>query len=376
MSDDASSGWDLPLQPPIEPMLAKLARSIPSGDDWLFEPKWDGFRCMVFRDGDRLELFSRKLKPLARYFPELLDPLLAALPERCVVDGEIVVPDRGDHGLDFDALLQRIHPAESRINRLAAETPSEYVAFDVLAVGDDSLVDLPMSQRRARLEEIVDENDTVRLTPASTDRVRAEEWFGRFEGAGLDGIVAKPLGGAYEPGKRSLVKVKHERTADCAVPGYRVHKDGNGVGSLLLGLFDGTGRMQSVGVASAFSVKRRAELLAELEPRTHDALDGHPWVDWAERQEERRVEDEGKRAVGAPVAPSAGSRWNVGKDLSFVPIRMGLVAEVSFGQLEGGRFRHGVKFLRWRPDRTPESCTFDQLDVAEPVRFGELFGGS
>ena len=376
MSDDASSGWDLPLQPPIEPMLAKLARSIPAGDDWLFEPKWDGFRCMVFRDGDRLELFSRKLKPLARYFPELLDPLLAALPERCVVDGEIVVPDRGDHGLDFDALLQRIHPAESRINRLAAETPSEYVAFDVLAVGDDSLVDLPMSQRRARLEEIVDGNDTVRLTPASTDRVRAEEWFGRFEGAGLDGIVAKPLGGAYEPGKRSLVKVKHERTADCAVPGYRVHKDGDGVGSLLLGLFDGTGRMQSVGVAAAFSVKRRAELLAELEPRTHDALDGHPWVDWAERQEERRVEDEGKRAVGAPVAPSAGSRWNVGKDLSFVPIRMGLVAEVSFGQLEGGRFRHGVKFLRWRPDRTPESCTFDQLDVAEPVRFGELFGGS
>ena len=373
MSDDVSSEWNLPLQPPVEPMLAKLARSIPAGDDWLFEPKWDGFRCIVFRDGDRLELFSRKLKPLARYFPELLGPLLAALPERCVVDGEIVVPDRGDHGLDFDALLQRIHPAESRINRLAAETPSEYVAFDVLAVGDESLVARPMSERRARLEELVDANDVVRVTPASTDRARAEEWFGRFEGAGLDGIVAKPIDGAYEPGKRSLIKVKHERTADCAVPGYRVHKDGNGVGSLLLGLHDADGRMQSVGVAAAFSVKRRAELLAELEPRTHDALDGHPWVDWAERQEERRSADDEKRAAGKPVAPSAGSRWNVGKDLSFVPIRMGLVAEVSFGQLEGGRFRHGVTFLRWRPDRTPESCTFDQLDVAEPVRFGDLF---
>ena len=373
MSDDVSSEWNLPLQPPVEPMLAKLARSIPAGDDWLFEPKWDGFRCIVFRDGDRLELFSRKLKPLARYFPELLGPLLAALPERCVVDGEIVVPDRGDHGLDFDALLQRIHPAESRINRLAAETPSEYVAFDVLAVGDESLVARPMSERRARLEELVDANDVVRVTPASTDRARAEEWFGRFEGAGLDGIVAKPIDGAYEPGKRSLIKVKHERTADCAVPGYRVHKDGNGVGSLLLGLHDADGRMQSVGVAAAFSVKRRAELLAELEPRTHDALDGHPWVDWAERQEERRSADDEKRAAGKPVAPSAGSRWNVGKDLSFVPIRMGLVAEVSFGQLEGGRFRHGVTFRRWRPDRTPESCTFDQLDVAEPVRFGNLF---
>ena len=373
MSDDVSSEWNLPLQPPVEPMLAKLARSIPAGDDWLFEPKWDGFRCIVFRDGDRLELFSRKLKPLARYFPELLGPLLAALPERCVVDGEIVVPDRGDHGLDFDALLQRIHPAESRINRLAAETPSEYVAFDVLAVGDESLVARPMSERRARLEELVDANDVVRVTPASTDRARAEEWFGRFEGAGLDGIVAKPIDGAYEPGKRSLIKVKHERTADCAVPGYRVHKDGNGVGSLLLGLHDADGRMQSVGVAAAFSVKRRAELLAELEPRTHDALDGHPWVDWAERQEERRSADDEKRAAGKPVAPSAGSRWNVGKDLSFVPIRMGLVAEVSFGQLEGGRFRHGVTFLRWRPDRTPESCTFDQLDVADPVRFADLF---
>ena len=378
MTDDQPSEWNLPIQPPVEPMLAKLARSIPpagDGDDvWLFEPKWDGFRCMVFRDGDRLELFSRKLKPLARYFPELLDPLRRALPDRCVVDGEIVVPDRGDHGLDFDALLQRIHPAESRINRLAAETPSEFVAFDVLALGSESLVDEPMRERRSRLEGCLVGNDVVRLTPASTDRAMAEDWFGRFEGAGLDGIIAKPLDGSYEPGKRTLVKVKHERTAECAVPGYRIHKDGKGVGSLLLGLFDASGEMRSVGVAAAFSVTRRAELLAELEPRTRDALDGHPWVDWAEWQERQQAADAERSAAGKPVAPSAGSRWNVGKDLSFVPIRMGLVAEVSFGQLEGGRFRHGVKFLRWRPDRTPESCTYDQLDVADPVRFASLFG--
>lgn len=375
MSEGAEARWNLAVQPPIEPMLAKLARSIPrpdpdrDGGGWLFEPKWDGFRCMVFRDGDRIELFSRKLRPLARYFPELLDPLRAALPERCVVDGEVVVPDGGDHGLDFDALLQRIHPAESRINRLAAETPAEFVAFDVLAIGDESLMDLAMVARRMRLTEILDGNDVVRLTPASTDRSMAEAWFGRFEGAGLDGIVAKPVDGVYEPGKRSLVKVKHERTAECAVPGYRIHKDGEGVGSLLLGLFTPGGEMRSVGVAAAFSVKRRAELLAELAPRREGALDGHPWVDWAQWQDDRRAAQE----EGRPVAPTAGSRWNAGKDLSFVPIRMGLVAEVAFGQLEGGRFRHGVKFLRWRPDRTPESCTYDQLDVADPVRFADLF---
>jgi ATP-dependent DNA ligase len=351
----------LPFQPPLEPMLAKLARTIPDGDGWLYEPKWDGFRCIVFRDGDRLELISRQLRPLGRYFPELHGPLLAALPERCVVDGEIVVADRDDNGLDFDALLQRIHPAESRINRLAAETPSSYVAFDLLALDDESLLELPMRERRARLVERVTVGDVVRLTPASTDRATADDWFHRFEGAGLDGIVAKPLDGRYEPGKRSLIKVKHQRTADCAVAGYRIHKDGQGVGSLLLGLFDADGQMQSVGVAASFSVKRRAELLAELEPRRHDALDGHPWREWAEWDGD---------AAGA--ATGGGSRWNAGKDMSFVPIRMGLVAEVSFGQLEGRRFRHGVSFLRWRPDRTPESCTYDQLDVADPVSFDDF----
>jgi ATP-dependent DNA ligase len=374
MSESVVS-WDLPHQPPIEPMLAKLARKIPAGDEeWLFEPKWDGFRCIVFRDGDRIELFSRKLKPLARYFPELLEPLRRALPTRSIVDGEIVVPDRGDHGLDFDALLQRIHPAESRVNRLAAETPAEFVAFDLLAIDDRSLVDDPMRVRREVLAGSIDQNERVRLTPASTDRARAEEWFDAFEGAGLDGVVAKPLDGTYDPGKRSLVKVKHVRTADCAVPGYRVHKDGNGVGSLLLGLYTADGDLRSVGVAAAFSVTRRAELLEELGPRTGpDALIDHPWVDWARWQEEQHATRAANDAAGKPTPPAAGSRWNAGKDLSFVPIRMGLVAEVTFGQLEGGRFRHGVGFVRWRPDRSPESCRFDQLDVAAPVRFSTLF---
>jgi ATP-dependent DNA ligase len=351
----------LPVQPPIEPMLAKLARTIPEGDGWLFEPKWDGFRCIVFRDGDRIELVSRKLRPLGRYFPELIGPLSDALPERCVVDGEIVVADVRGRGLDFDALLQRIHPAESRINRLATETPAAFVAFDVLALGDASLLDESMSTRRAALLDTVVGNELVHLTPATTDRAVADDWFHRFEGAGLDGIVAKPLEGTYQPAKRALLKVKHQRTADCAVAGYRIHKDGNGVGSLLLGLFDADGAMHSVGVAASFSAKRRAELLEELEPLTDDALEGHPWREWAEWDGDT-----------AGAATSGGSRWNVGKDLSFVPIRMGLVAEVSFGQLEGRRFRHGVGFLRWRPDRTPESCTYDQLDVAEPVSFADF----
>jgi len=351
----------LAFQPPLQPMLAKLARSIPDGDGWLFEPKWDGFRCIVFRDGDRIELISRKLRPLGRYFPELLAPLRDALPGRCVVDGEIVVADACGHGLDFDALLQRIHPAESRVNRLAAETPAAFVAFDLLAIDDISLLDEPLADRRAALVDAIAGNDVVHLTPATTDRAVADDWFHRFEGAGLDGIVAKPLGGVYQPGKRTLVKVKHQRTADCAVAGYRIHKDGEGVGSLLLGLFDADGDMHSVGVAASFSAKRRVELLAELEPRTHDALDGHPWRQWAESDGD---------TSGAET--SGGSRWNAGKDLSFVPIQMGLVAEVSFGQLEGRRFRHGVGFLRWRPDRTPDSCTYEQLDVADPVSFDDF----
>lgn len=353
-------------------MLAKLARKIPEGDGWLFEPKWDGFRCIVYRDGNRLELVSRNLKPLARYFPELIEPLLAALPNRCVIDGEIVVADAEGNGLDFDALLQRIHPAQSRIERLALETAASFVAFDVLALGDNALLARPMGERRKLLIDAIEPNATVVLTPASTDRGVAEEWFGTFEGAGLDGIIAKPLDGSYDAGKRSLVKVKHQRTARCAVPGYRVHKDGNGVGSLLLGLFDTSGDMHSVGVAASFSVARRAELLEELESRTHDALVDHPWQGWAAHQAGGQHDTADQNDPAASVSTQGGSRWNAGKDLSFVPLRMGLVAEVTFGQLEGGRFRHGVSFVRWCPDADPAGCRYDQLDVAAPVDFHEF----
>ena len=356
---------DLPLAPPFKPMLAKLTRTIPDGDGWLFEPKWDGFRCIVFRDGDEVELASRNERPFTRYFPELLDPLRAALPARCVVDGEIVVADRDGRGLDFDALLQRIHPAESRVRRLAAETPASYIAFDLLALNDDVLLERTLAERRAELLRVLRPGGAVHLTPASTDRETAAEWFGRFEGAGLDGVVAKRLDEPYQPDKRALVKVKHERTAECVVAGYRIHKDGNGVGSLLLGLYDDAGQLQHVGVAAGFSVKFRAELRAELEPLTHGAVDDHPWQDWAEWQHS----DEARK-------PGATSRWNAGKDLSWVPIRTsatdGLVAEVTFGQLEKRRFRHGVSFVRWRPDRLPESCRYEQLEVADPVPFEDL----
>ena len=366
-------------------MLAKLARKIPDGDGWIFEPKWDGFRCIVFRDGDEIELISRKLKPLNRYFPELIAPLLEALPDRCVIDGEIVVADGDGDGLDFDALLQRIHPAKSRVDRLAAETPSCFVAFDVLARDDRSLMDEPFIDRRSVLVDLLTPNDVVRLTPASTDRATAERWFGRFEGAGLDGVIAKPVDGTYEPGKRSLVKVKHQRTGVCAVPGYRIHKDGNGVGSLLLALHDADGELRSVGVAAAFSVKRRAELLDELRPRTLDAVGGdsleqHPWREWITWQDEQRRAAAAGEQRSAAERNAGGSRWNVGKDTSFVPLALtsdaGLVAEVTFGQLEGGRFRHGVSFVSWRPDLTPADCRYDQLDVAEPVDFHEFLANA
>ena len=258
----------LPVEPPIKPMLAKLARSIPTADGLLFEPKWDGFRCIVFRDGDRIELASRNQKPFNRYFPELLPVLLDALPERCVVDGEIVVADREGNGLDFDALQQRIHPAESRVRMLAEQTPASFVAFDLLALNDDSHLDSPFAQRRALLEQHLRPNSSVHLTPATTDPAVAERWFTRFEGAGLDGVMAKPLDGVYTPDKRSLTKVKHERTAECVVAGFRVHKDGEGVGSLLLGLFDDAGKLHHVGVCAAFTAKFRRELIDDLGPLT------------------------------------------------------------------------------------------------------------
>jgi ATP-dependent DNA ligase len=356
----------LALRPPIDPMLAKLAAELPS-EGCLYEPKWDGFRALVFKDGDEVYIQSRDQKPFNRYFPELEVPLRRELPQACVVDGEIVIARDGK--LDFEALLLRIHPAASRVALLAKQFPAAYVVWDLLALDGRDLRPATQAERRAEVERVLAQaQPPIYLTPATRDRSVAEEWFRRFEGAGLDGVIAKPLDGVYEPGKRSLLKVKHERTADCAVAGYRIHKDGQGVGSLLLGLFDDDGSMHSVGVAAAFSTARRAELLAELAPRTVGALDGHPWRQWAEHQAD------GER--GDVSTPSAGSRWNAGKDLSFVPIRMGLVAEVTFGQLEGGRFRHGVKFLRWRPDRTPESCRYDQLDVAEPVSFADFIAGS
>ncbi len=351
----------LPIAAPIQPMLAKLARTIPKDPGLLYEPKWDGFRCIVFRDGDEIGLTSRNQKPFNRYFPELLEPLKSALPDRCVVDGEIVVSSPEGRGLDFDALQQRIHPAESRVRMLAAQTPASFVAFDLLALGDDDLMATPFVDRRAELEQHLRPNLSVHLTPATTDPAIAERWFTRFEGAGLDGVMAKPLSGVYTPDKRTLIKVKHERTADCVVAGFRVHKDGEGVGSLLLGLYDDAGRLNHVGVCASFTASFRRQLIEELGPLTVDALDGHPWREWAEAQ-----------AHSEQRMPGGFSRWNVNKDLSFVPLRAERVLEVTFGQLESGRFRHGVSFVRWRPDRQPGSCRYDQLDVASPVRFADL----
>jgi ATP-dependent DNA ligase len=356
------AGVPLPLQPPLAPMLAKLSEVIPDGPGWSYEPKWDGFRCLVFRDGDELVLHSRNERPFNRYFPELLDPLRAALPPQCVVDGEIVVPAADDRGLDFDALLQRIHPAASRVQRLSVETPASFVAFDLLALGDRSLLAEPLSVRLELLDAELHPHGAVYRCPRTLDAAVAQQWFVEFEGAGLDGVVAKRLADPYTPDKRTLVKVKHQRTADCVVAGYRIHKDGNGVGSLLLGLYDDEGALHHVGVTAAFTVRRRSELLDELAPLTHDAVAEHPWRDWAAAQE------------SAVRQPGGGSRWNAGKDLSWVPLRIERVAEVTFGQLQEGRFRHGSQFLRWRPDRLPTSCTYAQLEVAHPVPFRELVG--
>jgi ATP-dependent DNA ligase len=354
-------------------MLAKLAREMPPAGDVVFEPKWDGFRCIVFRDGDDLDLQSRNARPLLRYFPELREPLLGVLPERCVVDGELVVAT--EHGLDFDALQLRQHPADSRVRRLAAEIPASYVAFDLLALGDDALVDEPFEERRARLEAILAAaRPPVLLTPATRDRDVALDWFERFEGAGFDGVVAKPLAGTYRAGERTMIKVKHERTADCAVAGYRLHKDGAGVGSLLLGLFDGAGSLHHVGVASSMNAALRSRLLDDVGPYEAVDLAQHPWRDWT---------DWIARQGASQRMPGGSSRWNAGKDLSFVPLRLGLVAEVAYEGLQGrgsdgsgtgARFRHNARFRRWRPDRDPESCTYSQLEAVAPAELLELFG--
>jgi ATP-dependent DNA ligase len=349
---------DLPLLPPVKPMLAKASTKVPTAEGMYYEPKWDGFRCIVFRDGDEVELGSRNERPLTRYFPEVVAAVKAALPERCVVDGEIVVP-QGDR-LHFEALLQRIHPAESRINLLAEQTPASFVAFDLLALGDESLLETPFGERQARLRELLGGGtESVHVTAITQDAATAQRWFQEFEGAGLDGVVAKPADLPYGPDQRLMTKVKHVRTADCVVAGFRWHKSGPVVGSLLLGLYNDGGDLQHIGVAASFPMARRAELVEELAPYRADALDGHPWQDWANAQ----VSGDGTEHR----MPGAQSRWTAGKDLSWVPLRPELVVEIKYDQLEGRRLRHTGHFLRWRPDREPRSCTYDQLDV--PVRY-------
>jgi ATP-dependent DNA ligase len=347
-------------------MLAKAVAgldAVPDRPGILFEPKWDGFRCIVFRDGDEVELGSRNERPLTRYFPEILDPLRASLPERCIVDGELVIATPS--GLEFDSLQLRLHPAESRVRKLAAETPSSFVAFDVLALGDESLLDVPLGERRARLvEALAGAEPPVHVTPVTTDRQLAAEWFTRFEGAGFDGVIAKDPTLPYKPDQRVLWKVKHHRSADCVVAGFRVHKDGEGVGSLLLGLFDGDGGLHHVGVCSSFTAAFRRQLVDELAPLRDGALDAHPWRGWAEAQAD---------AAGTTRMPGGMSRWNATKDLSWEPVRCERVVEVEFDQLQAGRFRRVARFLRWRPDKDPADCRYDQLEVALPVELVEVF---
>jgi ATP-dependent DNA ligase len=342
-------------------MLAKILDEVPAGEGYLFEPKWDGFRAIVFRGASDVFIQSRELRPLDRYFPELHDALLHALPPDCVVDGEIVITT--PHGLDFDALQLRLHPAASRVAKLAQESPSSFVAFDLLAADGGDLRHLPQSERRERLEKLLARcKPPVHLTPVTRDRATAVEWLAQFEGAGLDGVMAKPAGARYEPGKRAMFKIKHARTADCVVAGFRWHKSGgDAVGSLLLGLYDDKGQLQHVGVTSAFTMARRKELAKELAPLRRQALDDHPWKAWAAGSEFARM-------------PGAQSRWSAGKDLSWEPLRIERVCEVKYDHLQGDRFRHATVFLRWRPDRQPADCRYDQLEVTKPYELDRVFG--
>jgi ATP-dependent DNA ligase len=352
----------LPVKPPVSPMLAKLVRELPRSDGLLYEPKWDGFRCIVFRDGGEIELGSRNERPFNRYFPELVDSLRKALPERAVVDGEIVIAT--EHGLDFDLLQMRIHPAASRVKKLAQETPSSFVAFDLLAEGNEDLRKRPLSERRQRLERMLARAEPpIHVTPVTRDPVVAEQWFEQFEGAGLDGVIAKPGAGEYLENERAWFKVKHQRTADCVVAGFRTHKDGDGVGSLLLGLYDDSGTLHHVGVASSFAAPLRKKLAREVQPYRKNALDGHPWREWADAQAH-----ESGRMPGAP------SRWNAKKDMRWEPLRIELVAEVAYEHLQGDRFRHTARLLRWRTDRDPRSCTYEQLEAPVPHELAEIFG--
>jgi ATP-dependent DNA ligase len=347
--------------PPVSPMLAKAVDDLPARDDLWFEPKWDGFRCIVFRDGDEVELGSRNERPLTRYFPELLDPLREHLPERCVVDGEIVIPS--EEGLAFESLLLRVHPAESRVQMLSQTVPASFVAFDLLALGDEDLRRRPFGERRLLLDRaLADAEAPVHLTPGTTDREVGRDWFDRFEGAGLDGVIAKPVGDPYVEGKRTQYKVKHQRTADCVVAAYRVHKSGDGVGSLLLGLYDDQGLLQFVGGASAFKAAERPKLAAKLAPFIEHDPSTHPWVGAVDTGE------------GGQRRPGTENRWNAAKDKTFVPLKPVLVAEVAYDQLQGNRFRHATHLIRWREDRDPRSCTYEQLEVPVPIELRQVFG--
>jgi ATP-dependent DNA ligase len=358
----------LPVNPPILPMLAKRVSEIPVSGSWIFEPKWDGFRTLVFRDGDEIMIQSRDEKPLNRYFPELLEPLQSQLPDRCVLDGEIVIA--GGSGLDFDSLQLRLHPAASRVKLLSQQIPASVVFFDLLCEGDRDLRGVPFHERRLKLESLLSTAvPPLHLTPATRELSVAADWFRRFEGAGLDGVIAKPVSGTYEPNKRVMLKVKHERDCDCVVAGFRWHKNGKGtaVGSLLLGLFGDSGALQHVGVVASFTDSVRRELVEYLAPYRQDALAAHPWKDWAEH-EEANGEAEQRR-------PGAQSRWSQGKDMSWEPLRPELVVEVAYDHMQGSRFRHTAQFRRWRTDKKPSDCTYAQLEVIPPQELAAIFAG-
>jgi ATP-dependent DNA ligase len=365
------------IEPPIEPMLAKLADRLPAEGSFLYEPKWDGFRAIAFRSADDLFLQSRDLRPLDRYFPELHDALLAGLPEGCVLDGEIVIATPA--GLDFDRLQLRLHPAASRVAKLAKETPSSFVAFDVLAAGGRDVREQPQRERRRILEQLLGgAAPPIHLTPVTRDRAQAAEWLDHFEGAGLDGVIAKAEDAIYEPGKRAMLKIKHARTADCVVAGFRWHKNGKNelVGSLLLGLFDDRGRLHHVGVTSSFTMARRRELAEELQPLRERALDDHPWREWADFAAAIGEAAPGGSGGGATRMPGGQSRWSAGKDLSWEPLRAERVCEVKYDHMQGDRFRHAATFLRWRSDKRPRDCRYDQLEVTTPYELEKVFGAS
>lgn len=354
---------NLPVNPPLLPMLAKRVGELPKGGDFIFEPKWDGFRAIIFRDRDEIFIQSRDAKPLNRYFPELLDPIRAELPDQAVLDGEIVIAKDG--ALDFDALQLRLHPAESRVKLLSNQIPASIVFFDLLSKGNRDLRGLAFEKRRDELESLLSSTaPPIHLTPATTRLTVAADWFSRFEGAGLDGVIAKPKSGIYEPNKRVMLKVKHERDCDCVVAGFRWHKNaaGKAIGSLLLGLYDHSGALQHVGVCASFTDKVRRELVGFLSPFRKNALAAHPWKDWAAHV------DSGHRI------PGGQSRWSQGKDLSWEPLRPELVVEVAYDHMQGSRFRHTAQFRRWRKDKSPRDCTYAQLEVVPPQEITEIFG--